>query len=58
MSLTALISSVICSVLVTRVGPRLPLAGGLVIATGRPALAGPDPCAAAATPSDLLPRCW
>jgi len=34
MSLTALISSVICSVLVTRVGPRLPLAGGLVIATG------------------------
>jgi EmrB/QacA subfamily drug resistance transporter len=33
MSLTALVSSVAASVLVTRLGPRIPLAGGLVVAS-------------------------
>ena len=32
MSLTALVSSMVASVLVTRIGPRVPLAGGLVVA--------------------------
>jgi EmrB/QacA subfamily drug resistance transporter len=34
MSLTALISSIAGSVLVTRIGPRMPLAAGLVLAAG------------------------
>ncbi|MDX6647739.1 MAG: hypothetical protein QOK40_3466 [Miltoncostaeaceae bacterium] len=54
MSLTALISSVICSMLVTRMGPRLPLAGGLVIATGGLLWLAQIP-AAGSYASDLLP---
>src|SRR5204862_6384067 len=54
MSLTALISSIISSMLVTRVGPRLPLAGGLVVATGGLLWLAQIP-ATGSYASDLLP---